>query len=93
MMSQHPDRVLFARSMDPKESLENFDPSEQVTLDFLGRGILQKWAAGFYQYEAGILDDEHGITGLPIATVFSRVRYGLPGGALKERHQCILGNF
>ena len=58
MMSQHPDRVLFARSMDPKESLENFDPTEQVTLDFLGRGVLQKWAAGFYQYEAGILDAE-----------------------------------
>lgn len=58
MMSQHPDRVLFARSMDPKESLENFDPIEQVTLDFLGRGIMQKWAAGFYQYEAGILDYE-----------------------------------
>ena len=44
--------------MDPKESLENFDPTEQVTLDFLGRGILQKWAASFYQYEAGILDAE-----------------------------------
>ena len=58
MMSQHQDRVLFARSMDPKESLENFDPTEQVTLDFLGRGLLQKWAAGFYQYEAGILDAE-----------------------------------
>lgn len=58
MMSQHPDRVLFARSMDPKESLENFDPTEQVTLDFLGRGMLQKWSAGFYQYEAGILDAE-----------------------------------
>ena len=26
--------------MDLKESLENFDPTEQVTLDFLGREIM-----------------------------------------------------
>ena len=39
-ISQYPDRVLFARSMDLKESLENFDPTEQVTLDFLGREIM-----------------------------------------------------
>ena len=58
MISQHPDRILFARSMDLKESLENFDPTEQVTLDFLGREILQKSAAAFYQYEPGILDAE-----------------------------------
>ena len=58
MMSQHPDRVLFARSLDPKESLENFDPIEQVTLHFFGRGLLRKWGAAFFQYEAGILDAE-----------------------------------
>ena len=58
MMSEHPDRVLFARSCDPNESLENFDPTEQVTLDFLGRGMMLKWASEFYQYEAGILDAE-----------------------------------
>ena len=58
MMSQHPDRVLFARSLDPAESIENFDPIERVTLDMLGRGLVQRWSAAFFQHEAGVLDTE-----------------------------------
>jgi hypothetical protein len=58
MMSQHPERVVFARAFDPQESLDNFDPADQVMLDFLGRSAVQRFDAAFLQYEAGIMDAE-----------------------------------
>jgi hypothetical protein len=58
MLSQHPERVVAAQAFLPQGSLDNFDPAEQVTLDFLGRSILHRFLASFFLYEAGIMDAE-----------------------------------
>ena len=65
MLSQHPDKHVFARSLDPNESFENFDLIDQFTLSCLGRTMIQRFSASYFHYKAGILDvanwDQHAI--------------------------------
>lgn len=58
LLSQHPERSVIARACNPQESIDNFDPEDQVLLDFVGRAMVQRFSASFYQYEAGILAEE-----------------------------------
>lgn len=63
MLSQHPDKHIIARAFDPEEALGNFEPIDQFTLVCLGRTMMQKFSATFFQYKAGIMDtaiwDDH----------------------------------
>ena len=63
MLSKHPDKLVIARAFDPNESFENFDAIEQFTLSCLGRTMIQRFSAQFFQYKAGIMDsanwDDH----------------------------------
>ena len=57
-LSKHPGHVAIMRSFDPQESLDNFNPSEQVALDFFGRAMMQRFGAGSFQYDAGLLHSD-----------------------------------
>jgi hypothetical protein len=65
MLSQHPDKQVLARAFDPMEAIEKFDSIDQYTLACLGRTMILRFSASFFQYRAGVLDDanwhEHAI--------------------------------
>ncbi len=67
--------ALLPRIFDPNESLANLNESEIVYVGLLSRGLLQRFEAEYYQYQAGLLHPElwaqhrswcHGFLQLPV---------------------------
>jgi hypothetical protein len=57
-MTDHPSRLVFLRAFDPDESLENFDVSDRQALSLMFRSFTQLTESEFFQYRAGILEQE-----------------------------------
>jgi hypothetical protein len=75
MLSQHPDKHVCARAFDRQEAFDKFEPLDQFTVSCLGRTMLLRLSATFFQYKAGVLDsanwDEtatycHSVFALPV---------------------------
>jgi len=56
--SEHKDRDAMARVLDPKQTLSGFTESERIALTFTLRSFAQQVEAQFFQFEAGVLNEE-----------------------------------
>jgi hypothetical protein len=56
--SEHKDRDVMAKVFDPNKLLSEFSESERIALTFTLRSFAQQVEAQFFQYEAGILNEE-----------------------------------
>lgn len=57
-MSQHQDKKIFTKSLDPKVTWDDFSLEDKSSLDYIGRCIVQRFMASFFQFQVGIMDEE-----------------------------------
>ena len=57
-LSSHKDRVAFARAFDPAASLSDFTEEEHIVIFLLGRGLMQRFESEYFQFSAGLLNEE-----------------------------------
>jgi hypothetical protein len=56
--SEHKDRDAMSKVFDPSKSLAEFSESDRIGLTFTLRSFAQQVEAQYFQYEAGILNEE-----------------------------------
>ena len=56
--SEHKDRDALSTVFDPNKTLSDFSESERIGLTFTLRSFAQQVEAQYFQYEAGILNEE-----------------------------------
>ncbi|MDG1734032.1 MAG: hypothetical protein P8M49_08215 [Thalassotalea sp.] len=57
-MSQHKDKKIFTKSLDHNRVWDDFSLEDKSSLDYLGRCIVQRFMASFFQFQVGIMDEE-----------------------------------
>lgn len=93
LLSQHPERSVIARACNPQESIDNFDPEDQVLLDFVGRAMVQRFSASFINTKRAFWLRSHGNSKSPIATAFLHFRFGRHGLRMNMSNPFTLTSF